>query len=151
LAILVAFGGTLILRETVAIPFTVEQQSMTPTLQDGDVVFVSGATTVQRNDIIVTRSWVGDAFYVKRVIGMPGDNIEYRDGVLWLNGVETPELWEGTDSYQVTVPDGKLWVLGDNRQNSSDSRENGLLERDNVVGVAYMRVLPFDRFTAPID
>jgi signal peptidase I len=114
-------------------------------------VFVSGATTVQRNDIIVTRSWVGDAFYVKRVIGMPGDNIEYRDGVLWLNGVETPELWEGTDSYQVTVPDGKLWVLGDNRQNSSDSRENGLLERDNVVGVAYMRVLPFDRFTAPID
>lgn len=144
-------GGALFARETIAKPFTVHQQSMMPTLHDGDVILANTGAGMKRGDIIIAHAWTGDSLYIKRVIGIPGDNIEYRDGILWRNGVQTPERWESEDNYQITVPDGKLWVLGDNRRNSMDSRENGLLPIDEVIGVAYMRFLPFDRFALSIE
>lgn len=97
---------------------------------------------------------------VKRVIGLPGDRIECDDpdGNIKVNGEEIVEDYIAPGSrpcgreFAVTVPENYLWVQGDNRDNSQDSREHmglpggGAMPRDNVVGTAFARVWPLDRF-----
>lgn len=93
---------------------------------------------------------------IKRVIGVPGDEIEIRDNVLYVNGVEQDESYARIDPYEnvvlngnmekMTVPEGKLFVLGDNRGQSSDSREFGFIDRSWVEGKAVFRVYPFKKF-----
>lgn len=85
--------------------------------------------------------------YIKRVIGLPGDRVQGRGGHVVVNGRELvePYLPEGTttsDFDEVTVPEDRLWVMGDNRSNSSDSRSFGVIERSTVVGRAFIRVWP---------
>ena len=98
---------------------------------------------------------------VKRVIGLPGDHVECDDpdGKVKVNGEEINETYIAPgarpcgDTFSVTVPDGRLWVMGDNRENSADSRKHlglpggGTVPRENVVGTAFAIVWPFDRFT----
>jgi signal peptidase I len=91
--------------------------------------------------------------YIKRVIGLPGDQVEIRDGQVFVNGqqIEQPYL-EGTPTYCVigyacqsgivTIPEGHLFVMGDNRSNSSDSREWGPLPFDRVIGQAWVLYYP---------
>lgn len=91
--------------------------------------------------------------YIKRVIGLPGDQIEIRDGQVFVNGqqLEQPYL-EGAPTYCVigyacqsgivTIPEGHLFVMGDNRSNSSDSREWGPLPFDRVIGQAWVLYYP---------
>ena len=85
--------------------------------------------------------------FIKRVIGLPGDTVSGHDGKVWVNGRELiePYLSPGTftsDFSQVTVAEGQLWVMGDNRANSKDSRSFGPIDRDTVVGRAISRVWP---------
>ena len=85
--------------------------------------------------------------YIKRVIGLPGDTVSGHDGKVWVNGRELvePYLPPGTytsDFPAVTVAAGELWVMGDNRGNSKDSRSFGPIDRDTVVGRAISRVWP---------
>ncbi|NLU51993.1 MAG: signal peptidase I [Clostridiaceae bacterium] len=92
---------------------------------------------------------------IKRVIGVPGDEIEIRDNVLFVNGVAQDESYARIDPYanivlngdmeKLTVPPGKLFVLGDNRGQSSDSREFGLIDRSWVEGKAVFRIYPFNK------
>lgn len=98
---------------------------------------------------------------IKRVIGLPGDTVECCDaqGRLTVNGVpiDEPYLNEGSRpseiEFSVVVPEGSLWVMGDNRQNSRDSRYHqgdpggGAIPLDNVVGVAFLTLWPLDRAT----
>jgi len=98
---------------------------------------------------------------VKRVIGLPGDHVECDDpdGKVKVNGEELTETYIAPGArpcgttFSVTVPDGRLWVMGDNRENSADSRRHmglpggGTVPRDNVVGTAFAIVWPFDHFT----
>lgn len=107
----------------------------------------------QRQQIVVFRAPLpGAPDYIKRVIGVPGDKLEIREGVVWVNGrpLEEPYVW-GTASREdaeqrytsVTVPPGHYFVMGDNRDNSYDSRYWGFLPRENIVGtplVLYMSV-----------
>jgi signal peptidase I len=91
--------------------------------------------------------------YIKRVIGLPGDQVEIRDGQVFVNGyqIEQPYL-EGAPTYCVigyacqsgivTIPEGHLFVMGDNRSNSSDSREWGPLSFDRVIGQAWVLYYP---------
>lgn len=136
--------GGVLLRGTVAAGFIVEQRSMETTLESGDAVLANRLVTPERGDIVVMDAWNTGNTYVKRVIGLPGDHIAYKDGVLTLNGVETPEPYaEGEkDTYSVAVPEGMAWVLGDNRGVSSDSREHGFVALDKIVGVVYFRYWP---------
>ena len=88
--------------------------------------------------------------YIKRVIGLPGETVEGKVGHVFINGQELiePYLPPGTttsDFGPVTVPKGGLWVMGDNRSNSSDSRVFGTIRRNTVVGRAILRVWPFGR------
>jgi signal peptidase I len=90
-----------------------------------------------------------DRDFIKRVIGLPGDTINCKGGVLYRNGnpVKEPYLDPGTKTEsctRTTVPQGKLFVMGDNRENSQDSRVFGPIERSDVVGRAFVRIWPLN-------
>ena len=85
--------------------------------------------------------------FIKRVIGLPGDTVEGREGKVYINGreLQEPYLPKGVDTKPfapVTVPNGQLWVMGDNRNNSGDSRAFGPIKKSKVVGRAFVRVWP---------
>lgn len=151
----------------VAQPFQVKQHSMERTLEPGQYVLVDKLTPLwvpyARGDIIVFRPPEGDGDAVpliKRVIGLPGDTVELRDGLVYVNGSPLDEgylyrgdddqteptdpAYAGTASWQ--VPPGQLLVMGDHRQDSSDSRMFGPIPTANVVGRAVLRYWPFDVF-----
>jgi signal peptidase I len=88
--------------------------------------------------------------FIKRVVGLPGETLEGRDGAVWVDGrrLVEPYLPAGTttsDFGPITVPEDQLWVMGDNRSNSSDSRVFGTIEVDTIVGRAILRVWPPQR------
>jgi signal peptidase I len=87
---------------------------------------------------------------VKRIIGLPGDTVEGRDGQVWIDGEPLAEPWlpDGvvTDAFgPVVVPDGEVFFMGDNRTQSQDSRVFGTVSADNIVGRAFFRIWPLDR------
>lgn len=92
---------------------------------------------------------------IKRVIGIPGDTVEIRDNVLYVNGVEQTEPYARIDPFEnivangnmgkIEVQPGELFVLGDNRGESLDSRSFGVIRRDWVEGKAIFRILPFNK------
>jgi len=85
--------------------------------------------------------------FVKRVIALPGEVVEARDGHVFVNGKQVVEPYlpagmQTADFTPVTVPPGRLWVMGDNRSNSSDSRAFGPIRESSIVGRAIVRVWP---------
>jgi len=124
--------------------------SMLPTLKDGEFVLVNKLAyrvgTPARGDIIVFRSTtVADLDLVKRVIGLPGDKVEVRNGKVILNGQTLSEAYiNAAPNYYGTwkVPDGYLFVLGDNRNDSSDSHQWGYLPQQNIIGKALLIYWP---------
>lgn len=143
--------GGVVLRGTVAAGFIVEHRSMESTLESGDAVLANKLADPERGDIVVMDGWNSGDTYVKRIIGVPGDEIGYKDGVLTLNGVVTPEPYAHgeKDTYSLVVPDGMFWVLGDNRAVSSDSREHGFVPENDIIGVVYFRYWPFTAIGVP--
>lgn len=167
-AIVIALIVVALVRQFVFSNYIVKGESMMPTLQDGNRLIVSkvGYTfgKPHRFDIIVFHATKTDD-YVKRIIGLPGDTIAYRNDQLYVNGkpVSEPylkqykeELPKGTDltnnfslkslTGKVRVPKGKLWVMGDNRQNSEDSRYFGFVDEKEVVGRVAFRYWPMDEW-----
>jgi len=147
--------------------FYIPSASMEPTLHEGDRVLVNKLSydlhDVRRGDVVVfelPRDKVGaDGIkdLIKRVVGLPGDTIETRDGVVYINDRELsePYLAEGTrtgdsgngNNPSITrqvVPDGTVFVMGDNRANSHDSRyaDRGPIPIDSIVGRAFVLVWP---------
>jgi len=137
----------------------VRQQSMRPTLEQNDRVLVSKLdyrfAPPLRGDIIVFNPPVPDATipYVKRVIAVGGETIDLRNGNVFVNGqqVDIPQAHGTTQPqapqivYPFTVPDGQVFVMGDNRTFSSDSRTFGPVPVGNIIGKVILRFWPFDR------
>ena len=157
-AILVAFLVKTFLIQAFQIP----SASMHPTLLEGDRVLVNKLSydlhDVNRGDVIVfarpkgMNAAPGDPDdLIKRVIGLPGDTVQTKDGDVYVNGrrLEEPYLAKGTVSEglddPVTVPDGHVWVMGDNRGDSQDSRVFGPIDEDTIVGRAFMVMWPPSR------
>ncbi len=124
--------------------------SMLPTLQDGEFVLVNKLAyrvgSPARGDIIVFRATtVANLDLVKRVIGLPGDKVEVRSGKVILNGQVLSEAYiNAAPNYSGAweVPDGYLFVLGDNRNDSSDSHQWGYLPQQNIIGKALLIYWP---------
>jgi signal peptidase I len=147
--------------------FYIPSASMEPTLEKGDRVLVNKLSydlhDVNRGDVVVFElpedkiGPDGIKDLIKRVVGLPGDTIETRDGVVYVNDrrLEEPYLADGTRTGDPTngnnpaidrqvVPDGTVFVMGDNRSNSHDSRyaDRGPIPIDSIVGRAFVLVWP---------
>jgi signal peptidase I len=152
----------------VAQPYKVQQSSMETTLLPDQYVLVDKLTPrwspYVRGDIVVfdppaTFSAGNGVPFIKRIIGLPGDRVELRDGKVFVNGLELnePYIFQDNGVHQTTdptvggasewlVPDGDLLVMGDHRRDSSDSRVFGPIEISKVIGRAWLRYWPFDTF-----
>jgi signal peptidase I len=124
--------------------------SMRPTLQDGEYILVNKLaykfTEPMRGDIVVFVFPINpEEDLIKRIIGLPGDTITVQDGVLSINGVAMDEPYiNAPPAYNGTwqVSEGELFVLGDNRNDSRDSHQWGLLPVENVIGRAVLIYWP---------
>ena len=144
-------------------PTIVREHSMENTLQQNDYVFVSRRhytwlkNDIQRGDIIVFRSDLTTAggsekLLVKRVIGLPGETVSISDGSVFINGEAidagyTKDGYTGGHMDEVTVPEGHIFVLGDNRQNSTDSRSAsvGFVDINDIRGKVVFRLFPLKK------
>lgn len=132
----------------------VENISMLPTLKPGNLLVVNKLAyrnnNYSRGDIIVFHFQGNtEEDYIKRVIGIPGDHVVISNGALKVNGIILNEPYIMEDSRRVNtwdVPEGKLFVLGDNRNDSSDSSSWGFVDMHWVVGQALLLYWPFDQF-----
>ena len=161
-----AFGGRSLLRETLETilltviiflvlntatgRFQVRGSSMEPTLHDGQYLVIAKLVywihPPERGDVIVFQPPNNPSDdYIKRVVGLPGEELEIRDGRVWADGVVVEESYitnPGSYSGAWHLEDGEYFVLGDNRDNSSDSHSWGLLPRENIVGKAWLCYWP---------
>lgn len=156
LAALAALAGALVLvRVAVAVPVRIDSASMAPTYATGDVVLVSrtppSLTGLHRGDLVVFASPEDGRRTLKRVVGLPGDELVILDSRLHVNDrpVEEPyvdhALIEGYYSRTFTVPARSVFVLGDNRGNSVDSRDYGAVPLQELTGRVLVRVWPVAR------
>jgi signal peptidase I len=160
-----AFVSIVLLFTFVASVFSVTMTSMTDTLQEGDRLIISRLPyRPKRGDIILFTPY-GYSFnqntgqfnpMVKRIVGLPGDELEYiqETGTILRNGeaLDEPYIREpmrkwGSMPERLTVPEGYVFVMGDNRNNSSDSRSEGIgfVDRRSILGRVILRMTPLDQ------
>lgn len=139
-------------------PNQVKGASMEPSFDSGDYIFTSKITykfrNPERGDVIVFKSPKNpDIEYIKRIIGLPGDKVMIKDSEVYVNGHHLEEnyisaktnLWEGgfsKNGEMTVVPEGEIFVMGDNRPRSSDSREFGPVPISSIIGQVFYRYFP---------
>jgi len=159
----------LVIQTFVAQPYKVQQQSMEHTLEPDQYVLVDKLTprfdTYKRGDIVVftpPADWVQEdgTPFIKRVIGLGGDTVEVRDGKVFINGTEIDEEYVYAsepgdppqpttvpgDEHRWVIPTDELFLLGDHRAASADSRTFGPVPAVQVIGRAWLRYWPIDVF-----
>jgi signal peptidase I len=155
LSLVIAFGIRTFVAEARYIP----SGSMEPTLQINDRLIIDKISydflPPQRGDIIVfnpTQTLIAENYheaFIKRIIGLPGDKVEVKNGLVYVNGSPLKENYiEDKPDYQwgpVIVPKNSYLVLGDNRNNSYDSHYWGFVPRNKIIGRAIIRFYPFNR------
>jgi signal peptidase I len=162
LTIVILFAVVLLLQHFVFVNATIPSQSMENTIMVGDRIFGNRLAYIRsdpkRYDIIIFRYPDDESqLFIKRIIGLPGDTIDIRDGRVYVNGSDEPltdsfcPVEGATDagnlSVPFTVPENSYFVLGDNRLNSRDSRYwvNTFVERDEIVAKAGFRYWPLNK------
>lgn len=164
--ILVAFIILMLVFTFVLRKNTVVGSSMYPTLEDGEHVIVNVAasylTDIERFDVVVVHSPDNKDLWVKRVIGLPGETISYQDGILYVDKkeIEEPFLDKNyaeqvvkqqqlktftQDMAPVTLKDNEYFLMGDNRNNSMDSRSVGPFTRDKIIAKGMLIYSPIDK------
>lgn len=144
------------IRSFIVTPVRVNGKSMDPYLKDGEILVLNKMDKkYKRFDIVVANA--DRTKIIKRVIGLPGENIEYKNCKLYINGKETEDYVKEciTEDFTlkelygyVMIPEGYYFVMGDNRKASSDSRDYriGLIKADKIQGKAIFRLTPFKKF-----
>ncbi len=134
--------------------------SMHPTLKDEEILILNKLkyriSNVKRGDIISLK-YADTKYLIKRVIGMPNDTISIKDNVLYINGEKYEEAYISKElKYSdfdlsslgyTKIPENMYFVLGDNRENSLDSREIGLIKKEEIIGKVSLRFWPLNRFS----
>ena len=137
---------------------TLQESAMEPTYSVSEKFFVNRAlykvSSPKRGDVIVFKTSASDsaALHIRRVIGLPGETVQVKDGKIYING----KVYEENGAYQdmtdgglansaITLESGEYFVLGDNRNNSEDSRyaNIGNIKKDYIIGKAWFRIAPF--------
>ncbi len=148
----------IIIRIFIIDPVRVDGESMNTTLSNGEIMILNKIVykkqAVKRFDIVVIKE--NDKHIIKRVIGMPGETIEYKDNKLYINGMEMDDPYPSTetDDFRIEsightkVPGNCYFVMGDNRAASLDSRysEVGVIKKKDIVGRAKLVIWPFNKF-----
>ena len=138
-----------VIRTYVLTPVIVSGTSMDDTLKNGELLLLKKYDkSYERFDIVVFD--YGDSKLVKRIIGLPGETLEYKDGVLYINGEEVEDPFAlATKDFKLSdlnidvIPEGYYFVMGDNRSNSSDSRNIGPISAETINGTTSFSLWPF--------
>ena len=166
-SIIFALLLVMICRHFIFSPIAVKGESMLPTLEDKDKIVISKVSSVERFDIVVLQAPDENVYYVKRVIGIPGDSVQVKDDILFINGKAYKETYVNKDintilynkvtadfklqdyTSEKTVPEGSYFVLGDNRWKSKDSREFGFISARSIIGVVKFQYYPLQDLGMP--
>lgn len=161
-AVTLALLLVVIVRFYVFPPLKVDGDSMSPTLEQGNYILYETFSDIDRFDVIIFSNKEGETL-IKRVIGLPGDSVSYKDDQLYLNGDPIDEPFLGSEKQQGmevftsdfdllsltgtgTVPEDSYFVLGDNRVRSRDSRIFGFVAQADIAGKAAMVYYPLEDF-----
>ena len=153
----IIIAAVILVRTFVITPVIVDGTSMIPTLLDNQVLLLYKLDKkYQRFDIVVVDHKVNGVKenLVKRVIGLPGEYVEYKDSKLYINKEEVEEDFIDVETSDfalaklgfLEIPEGKYFVVGDNRGDSSDSRILGLIPENEIKGKIVFSIFPFNRF-----
>ena len=152
---IIIIAVVLFIKAFIVTPIKVNGESMYPTLEEGDIMILNKTAYYfnkpERFDIVVVN--MPDEYLIKRVIGLPGEHIEYKNNTLYVDGKRVKENFKHgvTANFNIeelgsdTIPLNTYLVLGDNRENSLDSRELGFIREDQLLGRTSLIILPFDR------
>jgi signal peptidase I len=150
--LVVAIVIALLIKQFLIFKVYIPSPSMVPTINVGDHLFVTriyNLDNLQRGDIIVFKSKEFNDTFIKRLIGLPGDNINIADGKVIVNGEVLEEDYVKNNDVNYinsfNVPEGKYFFLGDNRSNSKDSRywNNPYISSEDIMAKARIRIYPF--------
>lgn len=140
-------------RTFIATPVRVDGDSMYDTLHNGDILILNKLDkSIERFDIVVIK--INNARLIKRVIGLPGENIEYKDNQLYINGEKIDDIdtsltrdFTLNELYNTyTIPEDSYFVMGDNRGDSYDSsRGLGFINKKNIMGTTKIRIFPLNK------
>lgn len=146
----------------VASPHQVKGLSMYPTFNDQELILTDKVSyrlhQPEHGDVVVFKAPTNPDFdYIKRIIGLPGDRVSLSNGRVFVNGKEIPESYlpAGTvitggaflsENKEITVPAGNIFVMGDNRAGSSDSRTWGYVKTSEIIGKVFLRYFPLNKF-----
>ena len=144
-----------LIRSFIVTPAVVDGQSMEDTLYNNNVVILNKLdyklNDIKRFDVVVLK-YNGEKL-IKRVIGLPGEHVEYKDGNLYIDGFLTEDTYgkTGTDDFKLetlgylNIPGDMYFVVGDNRSNSADSRILGLIKKEDILGSVSYRIFPLTK------
>lgn len=143
-------------------PQEINGQSMDPNFHNGEYILTNKIIfkfrEPVRGDIVIFKSPGNKEIdYIKRVIGLPGERVKLEKSAFYINDEKLEETYIGPDVFifggsflqegqEIVVPEGKYFVVGDNRPHSADSREFGPVPKEDFIGMAFLRYWPFDRF-----
>ena len=154
-SVLIAVVLAFLIRMFVFQPFYIPSSSMEPTLMPNDRIivnkFIYRFREPARGDVIVFKYPLDpQRDFIKRLIGLPGETVEIKNSVLYINGAEVEESYLPESSFfndygPIKVEAGHYFMMGDNRNNSEDSRVWGLLPKENIVGKAILVYWPIPR------
>lgn len=145
--------GIILIRTFVVTPVRVDGDSMNNNLKNGEILLLKKYDkSFDRFDVVVF-NYKGEKL-IKRIIGLPGESVSYKDNKLYINGeyVEENMIDKITHDFNLstlgveTIPDDYYFVMGDNRTNSTDSRFIGLINKKDILGTTNFIIFPFNKF-----
>ena len=162
----ISLAVVLVVRNFIIQPFFVDGSSMVPNFQDGDYLIIDELTfrfrQPQRGEVIVFKFPQNESsYFIKRIIGLPGDTVQVKDGSVSVFNEKNPDGIQLIENYlisktpgevETTLQAGEYFVLGDNRTMSYDSRSWGILPEREIVGLVRLRLWPINAaqaITAP--